>query len=77
MRRKLLVRKKFWAGHDVISAATERVMTDRESLRRLRDLVALALAFAVVLGTTLLARSDASRIEDARASAHGAPLGPT
>lgn len=52
-------------------------MIDRERLRRVRDLVALALAFAVVLGTTLLARSDASRIEDARASAHGAPLGPT
>ncbi|NVO15521.1 MAG: hypothetical protein HXX10_15935 [Rhodoplanes sp.] len=52
-------------------------MTDRESLRRVRDIVALALAFAVVLGTTLLARSDASRIEDARRSAHSFALGPT
>jgi hypothetical protein len=58
-------------------AATEPTMTDRERLRRLRDIVALTLAFAVVLGTTLLARSDTSRIEDARSPARSVSLGPT
>jgi hypothetical protein len=58
-------------------AATESEMSDQEGPTRLRDIVALVLAFMVVLGTTLLARSDTSPIDDARRSARSVALGPT
>ena len=41
-------------------------MTRRENLTRLRDIISIALAFGVVLGTTLLARGhDVPHVGDA------------